>query len=151
MIRFTISIDFNSNERLNKIHNLLSDLKRNNSNIEVVRLDYRNENGETFFHSSEGSLVGGFDDFGCWNFEEDFSMDFPNSYRATININIEKEDVEKINEDLFKLKEVSFIIRVASVFRYEDEIYHTEFKKESTTENTYDWIEYLQMLGYVEI
>ena len=150
-MRFTITIDFNSNEKFNKVCSLLNNLKRNNNNIEVVEVDYRNENGATVFHSSEGSLGGGWDDFGCYDYQEDFYMTFPNSYRATININIEEEDIEGINEYLFKIKEISFILRIASVFRYEDTIYHTEFKKGCTTENTYDWIEYLQMLGYVEI
>ena len=150
-MRFTITIDFNSNEKFNKIRNLLSDLKKNNNNIEVVEVDYRNENGATVFHSSEGTLAGGWDDFGCFDYQEDFYMVFPNSYRATININVNEEDVEGINEYLFKIKEISFILRIASVFRYEDEVHHVEFKKGCTTENTYDWIEYLQMLGYVEI
>ena len=150
-MRFTITIDFKSNEKFERICDLLSNLKVNNDRIEFVELDYRNDCGRTVLHSKEGNLLGGFDDFGCFQYEEDFYMHFPNSYRATINLNIEEEDVERINEYLFKLKEVPLVIRIASVFRYEDEVYHTQFKKGCTSENTYDWIEYLEMLGYVEI
>ena len=150
-MRLTITVDFKSNEKFERICDLLSDLKRSNDNIEVVKVDYRNDCGMTILHSNEGVPQYGFDEFGCFNYQEDFYMHFPNSYRATININVNEEDVEGINEYLFKLKEVPFVIRIASVFRYEDEVYHTKFKKGCTTENTYDWIEYLQMLGYVEI
>ena len=149
-MRFTITIDFNSNEKFERICDLLSNLKANN-NIEVVKLDYRNDCGMTVLHSKEGVLQPSFDDFGCFNYQEDLEMRFPNSYRATINVNVEEENIERINEYLFKLKEVPFVIRIASVFRYEDEVYHNEFKKGYTRENTYNWIEYLQMLGYVEI
>ena len=150
-MRFTITIDFNSNEKFERICDLLSNLKANNNRIEIVELGYRNDCGRTVLHSKEGDLRGGFDDFGSLDYLDDFDMYFPNSYRASINLNIEEEDVERINEYLFKLKEVPFVIRVASVFRYEDEVYHTQFKKGCTSENTYNWIEYLQMLGYVEI
>ena len=103
-MRLTITIDFKSNDGLVRIRNLLSNLKANNVRSEVVELGYRNDCGKTVLHSKEGDLRGGFDDFGSMDYLDDFDMYFPYSYWASINFNIEEEDVERIYEYLFKLK-----------------------------------------------